>query len=166
MKNFLTTAVTATFVSLMVTAQTTYQYNKPAGADNFYHSYSAKESQVSFPDQYKMMVAGTLFIPNSLKEGDKYPAIIVGHPMGAVKEQSALLYAQKMADAGFVTLAIDLPFWGRSEGEPRNAVSPDMYAEAFSAAVDYLGTSVCQSQRDRRNRHLCERKFCNQCSQN
>lgn len=140
MKIFLTTVLTATFVSLMVTAQTTYQYNKPADADNFYHSYSAKERQVSFPDQYKMKVAGTLFIPNSLKEGDKYPAIIVGHPMGAVKEQSALLYAQKMADAGFVTLAIDLPFWGRSEGEPRNAVSPDMYAEAFSAAVDYLGT--------------------------
>ncbi|WP_289288056.1 alpha/beta hydrolase [uncultured Duncaniella sp.] len=124
----------------MATAQTTYKYNKPAGADNFYHTYSARESQVSFLNQYKMKVAGTLFIPNSLKEGEKYPAIIVGHPMGAVKEQSALLYAQKMAEAGFVSLAIDLPFWGESEGEPRNAVSPDMYAEAFSAAVDYLGT--------------------------
>ena len=133
-------AIIATFTSLMATAQTTYKYNKPAGADNFYHTYSARESQVSFLNQYKMKVAGTLFIPNSLKEGEKYPAIIVGHPMGAVKEQSALLYAQKMAEAGFVSLAIDLPFWGESEGDPRNAVSPDMYAEAFSAAVDYLGT--------------------------
>ncbi|MFB9137961.1 alpha/beta hydrolase, partial [Vibrio olivae] len=70
----------------------------------------------------------------------KYPAIVVGHPMGAVKEQSANLYAVKMAERGFVTLAIDLPFWGESAGEPRNAVSPDMYAEAFSAAVDFLGT--------------------------
>jgi len=60
--------------------------------------------------------------------------------MGAVKEQSASLYAQKMADQGFVTLAIDLSFWGESEGQPRNAVSPDIYAEDFSAAVDYLGT--------------------------
>ena len=76
-------------------SQTTMDnYVKPAGADNFYHSYSVKEQQVSFPNQYKMKVAGTLFIPNSLKPGDRYPAIIVGHPMGAVKEQSAMLYAQ------------------------------------------------------------------------
>ena len=60
--------------------------------------------------------------------------------MGAVKEQSANLYATKMAERGFVTLSIDLPFWGESEGQPRNAVSPDIYAEAFSAAVDFLGT--------------------------
>ena len=60
--------------------------------------------------------------------------------MGAVKEQSANLYAQKLADQGFVTLSLDLPFWGESGGEPRNAVLPDVYAEAFSAAVDFLGT--------------------------
>lgn len=60
--------------------------------------------------------------------------------MGAVKEQSANLYATKMAEEGFVTLSLDLPYWGGSEGEPRNAVAPDLYAEAFSAAVDYLGT--------------------------
>ncbi|CAN7768039.1 alpha/beta hydrolase [Variovorax sp. LjRoot178] len=56
-----------------------------------------------------------------------------------MKEQSANLYATKMAEQGFVTLAIDLPGWGESEG-PRNFVSPEMYAEAFSAAVDFLGT--------------------------
>jgi fermentation-respiration switch protein FrsA (DUF1100 family) len=60
--------------------------------------------------------------------------------MGAVKEQSANLYATKMAERGFVTLSIDLSFWGESEGKPRNAVSPDIYAEDFSAAVDFLGT--------------------------
>ena len=60
--------------------------------------------------------------------------------MGAVKEQSSNLYAQKLAEQGFVTLAIDLSFWGESEGKPRNAVSPDIYTEDFSAAVDYLGT--------------------------
>ncbi|MDE5826223.1 MAG: hypothetical protein K2H57_01475, partial [Duncaniella sp.] len=59
-------------------------YVKPADADNFYHSYSVIEQQVSFPNQYKMKVGGTLFIPNTLKTGDRYPAIIVGHPMGAV----------------------------------------------------------------------------------
>ena len=79
-------------------------------------------------------------MPKSLPQGAKNPAIVVGHPMGAVKEQSANLYAQKLADQGFVTLALDLPFWGESEGQPRNAVLPDVYAEAFSAAVDFLGT--------------------------
>lgn len=75
-----------------------------------------------------------------MKKNTKNPAIIVGHPMGAVKEQSANLYAQKMAERGFVTLSLDLSFWGKSEGQPRNAVSPDIYAEDFSAAVDFLGT--------------------------
>ncbi len=60
--------------------------------------------------------------------------------MGAVKEQSANLYATKMAEQGFVTLSLDLSFWGESEGQPRNAVAPDIYAEDFSAAVDFLGT--------------------------
>ncbi|MGK7870277.1 alpha/beta hydrolase [Falsiroseomonas sp. E2-1-a20] len=60
--------------------------------------------------------------------------------MGAVKEQSVDLYATKMAEQGFVTMSIDLPFWGESEGQPRNLVAPDAYAEAFSAAVDFLGT--------------------------
>ncbi len=87
-----------------------------------------------------MGVTGTLYRPKEAGKTARLPAIVVGHPMGAVKEQSASLYAQKMAEQGFVTLAIDLSFWGESEGQPRNAVSPDIYAEDFSAAVDYLGT--------------------------
>lgn len=126
----------------MANAQTTYKYDKPAGADNFYHSYKVTEQQVTFPNLYKITVAGTLYKPYPMKDGFKYPAIVVGHPMGAVRQQAAQLYAQKMAEAGFVTLAIDLPYWGESEGEPRNSVAPDMYAEAFSAGVDYLGTRL------------------------
>ncbi|RZK38912.1 MAG: alpha/beta hydrolase [Pedobacter sp.] len=95
---------------------------------------------VTFKNQYQMAVAGHLFIPNNLDRKTKNPAIIVGHPMGAVKEQSADVYASNMAERGFITLAIDLSFWGESEGEPRNAVLPDVYAEDFSAAVDFLGT--------------------------
>jgi fermentation-respiration switch protein FrsA (DUF1100 family) len=87
-----------------------------------------------------MKVTGRLFIPKALKDGTKAPAIIVGHPMGAVKEQSANLYAQKIADNGCVKLSLDLSFWGESEGQPRNAVSPELYAEDFSAALDFLGT--------------------------
>lgn len=111
-----------------------------ADADNFYKSEAVNKEKVSFLNQYRMKVEGNLFLPKEMKEGERRPAIIVGHPMGAVKEQSANLYATKMAERGFITLSIDLPFWGESEGEPRNTVSPEMYAEAFSAAVDYLGT--------------------------
>jgi uncharacterized protein len=95
---------------------------------------------VTFKNQYQMKVAGHLFIPKNLDRNQKHAAIIVGHPMGAVKEQSADVYASAMADRGFITLALDLSFWGESEGQPRNAVLPDLYAETFSAGVDFLGT--------------------------
>jgi fermentation-respiration switch protein FrsA (DUF1100 family) len=110
------------------------------GADNFYKSDKVTVQKVTFKNQYQMNVAGNLFIPNGLNKGTKNPAIIVGHPMGAVKEQSANLYAAKMAEQGFVTLSLDLSFWGESDGQPRHAVSPNIYAEDFSAAVDFLGT--------------------------
>ena len=77
-------------------------------ADNFYKSDLVNVEKVSFSNQYKMKVVGNLFLPKNMKEGEKYPAIIVGHPMGAVKEQSANLYATKMAERGFVTLSICL----------------------------------------------------------
>jgi fermentation-respiration switch protein FrsA (DUF1100 family) len=110
------------------------------GADNFYKSKKVTIQKVTFKNQYNMKVVGNLFTPKGLNKNTKNPAIIVGHPMGAVKEQSANLYATKMAERGFVTLSFDLSFWGESEGQPRNVVSPDIYAEDFSAAVDFLGT--------------------------
>jgi fermentation-respiration switch protein FrsA (DUF1100 family) len=110
------------------------------GADNFYKSKKVTLQKVAFKNQYNMKIVGNLFTPNDLNKNIKNPAIIVGHPMGAVKEQSANLYARKMAERGFVTLSLDLSFWGESEGQPRNVVSPDIYAEDFSAAVDFLGT--------------------------
>jgi uncharacterized protein len=109
-------------------------------ADNFYRSERVTVQKVTFKNQYRMNVAGNLFIPKDLDRNTKSPAIVIGHPMGAVKEQSANLYATKMAEQGFVTLSLDLSFWGESDGQPRNAVAPDIYAEDFSAAVDFLGT--------------------------
>lgn len=113
---------------------------KPAGADNFYKSEEVAMQKVTFKNQYNMKVVGNLFTPKDTDKNKKFPAIIVGHPFGAVKEQSANLYATKMAERGFVTLSLDLSFWGESEGQPRNMVAPDIQTEAFSAAVDYLGT--------------------------
>ena len=129
---FLTTVLLLAISTSMSFAQT--------DADNFYKSNAVNVEKVSFLNQYKMRVGGNLFLPKDMKAGEKYPAIIVGHPMGAVKEQSANLYATKLAERGFVTLSLDLSFWGESEGEPRNAVLPDVYSEDFSAAMDFLGT--------------------------
>lgn len=110
------------------------------GADNFYVSDRLDSETVTFHNIYQMKMEGTLFTPKDMDRSKHYPAVIVGHPMGAVREQSANLYAQKMAEQGFVTLTADLSFWGGSEGMPRNAVDPTMYAETFSAAADYLDT--------------------------
>jgi hypothetical protein len=110
------------------------------GTDNFYRSDKVTVRKVTFQNQYKMKVVGNLFVPKDLARGARSPALVVGHPMGAVKEQSANLYATRMAEQGFVTLSLDLSFWGESEGATRNAVAPDIYAEDFSAAVDFLGT--------------------------
>lgn len=107
------------------------------GANNFFKSDKLTIHKVSFKNQYGMQVVGNLVSPKNLDRNNKAPSIIVGHPMGAVKEQSSMLYAQKLAEQGFVTLAIDLPYWGESEGNPRNLVAPEIYSEAFSAAVDY-----------------------------
>ncbi|TKD47339.1 MAG: alpha/beta hydrolase [Mesorhizobium sp.] len=114
--------------------------NMPNGADNFYTSDQVTLQKVTFPSQFGLKVAGNLFIPNDVDRNVRHPALVVGHPMGAVKEQAANLYATKMAEQGFVTIAIDLLYWGESEGQPRNAVAPDAYAESFSAAVDFLST--------------------------
>lgn len=117
-----------------------YEPQKPADAANFYQSAELEKRSVSFKSLYDLKIAGNLYLPKQMQADKKYSAIIVGHPMGAVKEQSADLYAQKLAERGFVTLSIDLPYWGGSEGTPRNSVNTAAYADAFSSAVDYLGT--------------------------
>lgn len=110
------------------------------GADNFYKSDKVTVEKVSFKNKVDLKVVGNLFLPKYLDRNTSPSAIIVGHPYGAVKEQSSNLYATKLAERGFVTLSFDLSFWGESEGEPRNTVAPDIYVDDFSAAVDYLGT--------------------------
>ncbi|MDF2825569.1 MAG: hypothetical protein K0R68_2977, partial [Mycobacterium sp.] len=112
--------------------------DRSRGADNFYTSDRVTVEKVTFSNQYQMNVTGNLFVPNNMDRSTKNAAMVVGHPMGAVKEQSANLYAAKLAEQGFVTLSLDLSYWGESEGEPRNLVAPDVYTEDFSAAVDYL----------------------------
>jgi len=127
-------------LGFLLSSFTAFGADMSHGADNFFKSDKVTVQKVSFKNQYQLTVVGNLFVPKGLDPAARSAAIIVGHPMGAVKEQSSNLYAQKLAEQGFVTLSLDLSFWGESEGAPRNAVLPDMYAEDFSAAVDYLGT--------------------------
>ncbi|MDO5531505.1 alpha/beta hydrolase [Sutterella sp.] len=98
--------------------------------------------KVNFKDRYDITLAGHLYLPQGVTAGtaSKHPAIIVGHPFGGVKEQTAGLYAQELAKRGFVTLAFDLAFGGESGGTPRQTVSPEIYVDDFSAAVDFLGS--------------------------
>lgn len=95
---------------------------------------------VTFKNRFNMTVAADMYLPKDINRSKKYAALIVGHPYGSIKEQSGGLYAQKMAERGYVTLAFDYSFGGESGGEPRHISSPEIYAEDFSAAVDYMGT--------------------------
>lgn len=145
MKIYYKTALASLFALFFSTTTTLgasmkYEPDLSNGADNFYKSDKLNLEKVKFKNLYNMNIVGNLYSPKNLEKNKKLSAIIVGHPMGAVKEEAANLYAQKMAERGFITLAIDLPFWGESDGEPRNSVLPDVYADAFSSAVDYLGT--------------------------
>lgn len=95
--------------------------------------------KVSFKNRFGIELVGDLYEPKNKPEG-KMAAIAVSGPFGAVKEQSSGLYAQTMAERGFVTLAFDPSFTGESGGEVRNVASPDINTDDFSAAVDYLTT--------------------------
>ena len=108
--------------------------------NNFYKSDKVTIQKVKFKNQYGMELVANLVVPKNIKANEKLPAIVIGHPLGAVKEQASTLYAQKLAEQGFITLAIDAPFWGESEGRTRQAVEPTLYSEAFSAGVDFLSS--------------------------
>lgn len=93
--------------------------------------------KVSFTNRYGITLVGDLYLPKD--RTGAMPALAVGGPFGAVKEQSSGLYAQTMAERSFVALAFDPSFTGESGGTPRNLASPDINTEDFMAAVDYLG---------------------------
>ena len=104
----------------------------------FAKSDKVTHRKVSFKNRYGITLAGDLYLP--LNAGNQpLPALAVSGPFGAVKEQSSGLYAQTMAERGFVTVAFDPSYTGESGGEPRHLASPEINTEDFSAAVDFLG---------------------------
>ncbi|OOF82349.1 alpha/beta hydrolase [Rodentibacter caecimuris] len=103
----------------------------------FKQSDKVEHHKVTFKNRYGFTLVGDLYVPKNAK--GKLPAIAVSGPFGAVKEQTSGIYAQTLAERGFVTLAFDGSYTGESSGEPRNIASPEIATEDFSAAVDFLG---------------------------
>ena len=102
----------------------------------FPKSEKVNHRKVTFHNRYGITLAADMYVP---KNADgKLPAIAICGPFGAVKEQSSGLYAQTMAERGFLTIAFDPSFTGESGGEPRYVASPDINTEDFCAAVDFL----------------------------
>lgn len=102
----------------------------------FPKSEKVNHRKVTFHNRYGITLAADLYAPRDTQE--KLPAIAVSGPFGAVKEQSSGLYAQAMAERGFLTIAFDPSFTGESGGLPRYVASPDINTEDFQAAVDFL----------------------------
>ena len=97
--------------------------------------------RVTFKNRFGIELVGNLYTPKTMNKDDKLPAIAISGPFGAVKEQSSGLYAQSLAERGFITLAFDPSYTGESKGTPRHVASPDINTEDFSAAVDYLSNN-------------------------
>ena len=129
-----TNSTTNQKTSDMKTLNLTQEWDK-----TFPQSDKVNHSKVTFTNRYGITLAADMYVPKNAT--GKLPAIAVCGPFGAVKEQAAGLYAQIMAERGFLTVAFDPSYTGESGGEPRYVVSPDINTEDFSAAVDFLATN-------------------------
>ena len=109
----------------------------PEWDKTFLKSEQVNHRKITFRNRYGITLAADLYQP--VNASGRLPALAISGPFGAVKEQSSGLYAQTLAQRGFVTLAFDPSYTGESGGEPRHVASPDINTEDFSAAVDFLG---------------------------
>lgn len=104
----------------------------------FPRSEKVDHQKVTFKNRYGITLAADVYLPKD-RGNKKLAALVISGPFGAVKEQASGLYAQALAERGFVTLAFDPSYTGESSGEPRNIASPDINTEDFMAAVDFMG---------------------------
>ena len=128
-------------ILMLTIGGTTMSFAKSIADDNWDKTFPKSDKvnieKVHFKNRFGIELTGDLYIPKDKKE-DKFPAIAVSGPFGAVKEQVSGRYAQTLAERGFITLAFDPSFTGESGGAVRDVASPDINTEDFSAAVDYL----------------------------
>ena len=85
-----------------------------------------------------LKISANVYTPANFDETNQYPAVVVAHPNGGVKEQVAGLYSQKLAELGYITMAFDAAYQGKSEGEPRNTDKPQNRVEDIHRAIDYI----------------------------
>lgn len=119
------------------------QATRVQAADEYYIftlNEHVQRTHVYYPTRFGVEIAADLYIAKDLDLTVKHPALVVGPPFGGVKEQSPGVYANQLAQRGFVVLAFDPAYHGYSGGVPRYSGSPDTYVEDFSAGVDFLGT--------------------------
>lgn len=129
--------ILAFLMSLIIFTGGAAMAEKTTWDKTFKKSDKVDVQKVSFKNRYGIMLVGDLYIPKE-KSAGKMPAIALSGPFGAIKEQASGLYAQTLAQRGFITLAFDPSYTGESGGEPRSVASPDINTEDFSAAVDFL----------------------------
>ncbi len=128
-------------VCLIVTGSTGLSFAQTAVWDKtFPKSDKVIHEKVFYPNRYGITIAADLYLPKDIDLSRTYAALLIGTPYGGVKEQGAGIYAQTMAERGFVAVAFDESFNGESSGQPRHVSSPDIFVEDFSAGVDFLGT--------------------------
>lgn len=141
MKDLLVFFAAAAFLTACVQNTDTDMANTEVWDKTFPKSENVNHRKVEFRNQYGITLSGDLYEPKNAT--GRLAAIAVSGPFGAVKEQSSGLYAQTMAERGFVTLAFDPSFTGESGGEPRRTASPDINTEDYMAAVDFLSSLDC-----------------------
>lgn len=132
-------ATVVTMLSLVYPAKLTRAEENMTWDKTFPLSDQVIHEKVSYPNRYGITISADLYLPKNIDKSKKHPALIIGTPYGGVKEQGAGIYAQAMAERGFVAMAFDESYNGESSGKPRHVSSPDIFVEDFSAGVDYLG---------------------------
>lgn len=110
---------------------------------------NVERRHVRYNNRYGIAIAADVYTAKNLNKSQKHPALIVGAPYGGVKEQGPCVYANELARRGFVVLTFDQVYMGESGGEPRHVSSPDLFAESFSAAVDFLGVKLPYVDREK-----------------
>jgi fermentation-respiration switch protein FrsA (DUF1100 family) len=127
-------------IAVPTTGERASAANTLAWDKTFPRSALVDHQKVAFFNRLGIHLVADLYVPKGLDRTRRHAAIIVGHPFGGVKEQSSGLYAQTMAERGFVTLAFDASYNGESGGQPHFIASPEAFVEDFSASVDFLGS--------------------------
>ena len=139
-KNEINMLTMLSIMALVLMANVAFAEDTMTWDKTFELSDKVNHEKVSYPNRYGITVSADMYTPKNMDASKKYPALVVGTPYGGVKEQGAGIYAQTMAERGFVAIAFDESYNGESGGEPRHISSPEIFTEDFSAGVDFLGT--------------------------